>query len=97
MGGGAYLKRGRSLQILSLRRGASSKRDAYLKLGANSSIYGIFMTILPSIAFYKMAIFATFQNLFTFRLLGVLREIFLHNTILTWLQSRFRHMALSNY
>ena len=31
---------GRLLQILSLRRGANSKRGAYLKLGANSSIYG---------------------------------------------------------
>ena len=29
----------RLLQILSLRRGANSKRGAYLKLGANSSIY----------------------------------------------------------
>ena len=28
------------LPILSLRRGANSKRGAYLKLGANSSIYG---------------------------------------------------------
>ena len=38
--GGAYLKGGaRLLQILSLRRGANSKRVAYLKLGANSSIY----------------------------------------------------------
>ena len=32
--------KGRLLQILSLRRGANSKRGAYLKLGANSSIYG---------------------------------------------------------
>ena len=39
-GGGAYLKGGRLLQILNLRRGANSKRGAYLKLGANSSIYG---------------------------------------------------------
>ena len=31
---------GRLLQILNLRRGANSKRGAYLKLGANSSIYG---------------------------------------------------------
>ena len=31
---------GRLLQILSLRRGANSRRGAYLKLGANSSIYG---------------------------------------------------------
>ena len=31
---------GRLLQILSLRRGANSKRGAYLKLGVNSSIYG---------------------------------------------------------
>ena len=36
MGGG-----GRLLLILSLRRGANSKRGAYLKLSANSSIYGI--------------------------------------------------------
>ena len=39
-GGGALIWRGRLLQILSLRRGANSKRGAYLKLGANSSIYG---------------------------------------------------------
>ena len=32
---------GRLLQILSLRRGANSKRGAYWKLGTNSSIYGI--------------------------------------------------------
>ena len=32
---------GRLLQILNLRRGANSKQGAYLKLGANSSIYGI--------------------------------------------------------
>ena len=32
---------GRLLQILSVRRGANSKRGAYLKLGANLSIYGI--------------------------------------------------------
>ena len=33
---------GRLFHILSLRRGANSKRRAHLKLGANSSIYGIF-------------------------------------------------------
>ena len=33
-------KRGRLFQILSLRRGANSKRGGYLKLGANLSIYG---------------------------------------------------------
>ena len=37
LGGG---EGGRLLQILSLRRGSNSKRGAYLKLGANSSIYG---------------------------------------------------------
>ena len=30
----------RLFQILSLRRGANSKRGAYLKVGANSSNYG---------------------------------------------------------
>ena len=39
-GAGALTWRGRLFQILSLRRGANSKRGAYLKLGANSSIYG---------------------------------------------------------
>ena len=33
---------GRLFHILSLRKCANSKRGAYLKLGANSSIYGIF-------------------------------------------------------
>ena len=32
---------GRLLQILRLRRATNSKRGAYLKLGANSNIYGI--------------------------------------------------------
>ena len=41
-GGGHLFEGGRSLQILNLRRGANSKRGAYLKLGANSSIYGKF-------------------------------------------------------
>ena len=31
---------GHLLQILSLTRGTNSKRGAYLKLGANSSLYG---------------------------------------------------------
>ena len=31
---------------MSLRRGANSKRGAYLKLGANSSIYGIWIHVL---------------------------------------------------
>ena len=39
-GEGRLFEGGRLLQILSLRRGANSKRGAYLKLGANSSIYG---------------------------------------------------------
>ena len=39
-GGGRLFEEGRLLQILSLRRGVNSKRVAYLKLGANSSIYG---------------------------------------------------------
>ena len=34
--------RGRLFHILSLRKCANSKRGAYLKFGANSSIYGIF-------------------------------------------------------
>ena len=38
IGGGGLIK---SLKVLSIRRGANSKRGAYLKLGANSSIYGI--------------------------------------------------------
>lgn len=33
--------RGGILKILSLRKGANSKRGAYFKLGAYSSIYGI--------------------------------------------------------
>ena len=33
---------GRLFQILSLRRGANSKPGAYLKLGANSSIHGMY-------------------------------------------------------
>ena len=37
---GRFFGGGRLLQILSLRRGANSKRGVYLKLGANSSIYG---------------------------------------------------------
>ena len=45
-GGGRLFEEGRLLQILNLRRGANSKRGAYLKLGANSSIYGYFLTIL---------------------------------------------------
>ena len=37
-----FLGRGaRLLQISSLRRGANSKPGAYLKLGANLSIYGM--------------------------------------------------------
>ena len=36
--GGGLFEGGRLLQILSLRRDANSKRGAYLKLGANSSI-----------------------------------------------------------
>jgi len=40
-GGGAYLKGGAYYKFLNLRRGANSKRGTYLKLGANSSIYGI--------------------------------------------------------
>jgi len=39
--GGRLFEGGRLLQILNLRRGANSKRGTYLKLGANSSIYGI--------------------------------------------------------
>ena len=37
---------GRLLQILSLRRAVYSKWGTYLKLGANSSIYGTCKTIL---------------------------------------------------
>ena len=33
------------LQILSLKRGANSKRGAYLKLGTNSSIYSILLHV----------------------------------------------------
>ena len=35
-----YIRLGRLLQILNLMRGANFKRGTYLKLGANSSIYG---------------------------------------------------------
>ena len=38
-GRGRLFEGGRLFQILSLRKSANSKRDAYLKLGANSSIY----------------------------------------------------------
>ena len=44
--GGHLFKGGLFLQILSLRRGANSKRGAYLKLGANSSSYGIWIHVL---------------------------------------------------
>ena len=39
-GGGRLFEGGAYYKFLSLRRGANSKRDAYLKLGANSNIYG---------------------------------------------------------
>ena len=39
-GGGALIGRGCLLNIFSFRRGPCSKGGAYLKLGANSSIYG---------------------------------------------------------
>ena len=39
MVGGRLLEGGRLLNIFSLRRGVYSKGSAYLKLGANSSIY----------------------------------------------------------
>ena len=39
-GWGALIWKGRRFQILSLRRGANSKRGAYLNLGTNSSING---------------------------------------------------------
>ena len=39
-GRGRLFEGGRLLQILNLSRSANSKRGAYLKLGANSSIYG---------------------------------------------------------
>ena len=48
-GGGAYLKGGRLLQILSLRRGANLKRDTYLKLGAYLSIYRSCSRLEPKI------------------------------------------------
>ena len=38
-GGGRLFEGGHLVQILSLRRGANSKWSAYLKLGANLSIY----------------------------------------------------------
>ena len=45
--GGTYSKEGLTLfQILSLRRGTNSKRGPYLKLGSNSSIYGIYLGIV---------------------------------------------------
>ena len=40
---GRLFEGGRLLQILSLKRGANSKVGAYLKLGANSSIYGMYV------------------------------------------------------
>ena len=39
------MKEGRLLQLLNLRRSANPKRGAFLKLGANSSIYGICFAI----------------------------------------------------
>ena len=47
-GGRRLLEGGRLLQILNLRRGANSKRGAYLKLGANSSIYSIYIKVTAS-------------------------------------------------
>ena len=47
---GGLFEGGRLFQILSFRRGANSKRSAYLKLGANSSIYGTYSKI-----FYETA------------------------------------------
>ena len=41
-GGGRLLEGGRLFQNLSPRGGANSKRGAYWKLGAYSSIYGIY-------------------------------------------------------
>ena len=50
-GGGALIRRGRLFNNFSLRGGANSKGGAYLKLGANSSIYGtsIFKLVFPII------------------------------------------------
>ena len=39
-GGGALIRRGRLFNNFSLKGGANSMEGAYLKLGANSSIYG---------------------------------------------------------
>ena len=43
-GGGRLFEVGAYYKFLSLRRGANSKRGTYLKLGADSSIYGILLT-----------------------------------------------------
>ena len=43
--GGTYLEGGRLFQTLSLRRSANSMRGVYLKLDADSSIYGISQTL----------------------------------------------------
>ena len=45
-GGGALFEGGCLFQILSLRRGVNSKRGAYLKLGANSSINSTFLLFI---------------------------------------------------
>ena len=51
---------GRLLQILSLRRGANWKRGAYLKLGANSNIYGMSIACLFTVL---MTLKTLFQNI----------------------------------
>ena len=46
-GGGRGRGRGALITTFELGRGANSKRGAYLKLGANSSIYGVLISGSP--------------------------------------------------
>ena len=59
---GALIRRGRLFIIFSLKGGANSKRGAYLKLGANSSIYGKqnyfkYPRLSPLVGHYRIASF----------------------------------------
>ena len=60
-GGGRLFEGGCLLQILSLRRGANSKRGPYLKLDANLNIYGILTSDLrdTSAMLYQLSYEAT--------------------------------------
>ena len=64
LGGGGRLFEGtRLFQILSLRRSANSKRGAYLKLGANSSIYGTLIADTISVMIHWQLSFSLMNNI----------------------------------